>query len=297
MNKPSCQPAANRQIGLIGLGRMGAAMATRLLGAGHELAVWNRSRTAAAQAEAQGAHVKAELAELFRCSDAVLLVLANAEAADSVLGRTGTALAVDVAGRLVIQLGTTLPSHSLALAEAISANGGRYVEAPVSGSRVPAEQGRLIAMLGGSSERDLTQAEAILKSLAAKCVRVGPPPMAMRMKLAVNALTVPLVFALSEAWGLAEGLGLDMRLFAEVLNEGSMASDFSRGKLAKLLEQDWTAQASINDVLMNTHLIATAARDAGAPASLVTVCESLLRRAQQSGHGALDAVAASSLLR
>lgn len=297
MDKPSDQLAATRQIGLIGLGRMGAAMATRLLGAGHELAVWNRSRTAATQAEAQGAHVNAEIADLFCRSDTVLMVLATAEAADSVLGRSGTALAVDVAGRLVIQLGTTLPSHSLALAEAISANGGRYVEAPVSGSRVPAEQGRLVAMLGGACERDLAQAEAILESLTAKRVRVGKPPMAMRMKLAVNALTVPLVIALSEAWGIAEALGLDMRLFVEVLNDGSMASDFSRGKLAKLLEQDWAAQASITDVLMNAHLIVTAARDAGSSASLVTVCESLLQRAQQSGHGAFDVVAASSVLR
>lgn len=276
---------------------MGTPMAYRLLQAGHQLSVWNRSRAAAARVEAHGAHVSDRVAEVFTSCEAILLVLATAEAADSIMGRIGTSLSVDVANRLVIQLGTTLPDHSLALANAVSQNGGRYVEAPVSGSRIPAEQGRLVAMLGAACEHDFAQAAAILECFTAKQFRIGAPPQAMRMKLAVNAFLVPLVIALAEAWGIGEALGLDMQQFAAVLKDSPMSSEVARGKLDKLAAQDWTAQASITDVLMNAQLIASVASDAGMPASLVSVCEGLLRRIHESGNGALDMVAAGSILR
>lgn len=288
------RPPASRRIGLIGLGQMGAPIASRLLAAGHELTVWNRSPAAADFAGTLGARVERSVAELFMSSDAILLVLANAEAADRVLGHESSGLAVTVKDRLVIQLGTTLPMHSQLLAKAIADNGGRYVEAPVSGSRVPAEQGRLIAMLGASCERDFAEAESILSCLTAKTVRVGRPPRAMQMKLAVNALLVPLVTALSEAWRLAEALDLDLETFARILNHGPMASDVSRMKIGKLLAQDWTAQASIRDVLMNAQLIMEVAGTAGTRTHLVAACEVLLKRAQEAGLGALDMVAVTA---
>lgn len=293
---PHPHPAMQR-IGLVGLGHMGAAMAKRMLAEGHPLLVWNRSQQAVDMAKARGAHATATAAELFSLSETILLVLATAEAADGVLGRRGTRLDVDVAGRLVIQLGTTMPEHSQILGEAVAMNGGRYVEAPVSGSRLPAEQGRLIAMLGGSAEEDLAKAETVLSCLTSKRVRVGSPPHAMRMKLAVNALLVPFATALSEAWGLAEAMEIDMILFTRILNDGPMSSDFLRMKLDKLLAGDLSAQASINDVRMNARLIGQAAQGSGARCQLVGTCESLLLHAQQAGRGPLDIVAVSDAAR
>lgn len=288
------RPPAPLSIGLIGLGQMGAPIASRLLAAGHKLSVWNRSREAADHAEKLGARVEKNVAELFKSSDAILLVLANAEAANSVLGHEDGELAVTVKDRLVIQLGTTLPTHSQLLANTVAENGGRYVEAPVSGSRIPAEQGRLIAMLGALWERDFTEAESILTCLTAKTVRIGHPPRAMEMKIAVNALLVPLVTALSEAWRLAEALDLDLEKFAQILDHGPMASDVSRVKIAKLLAQDWIAQASIRDVLMNAQLIMEVAGTSGTSTSLVAASEVLLRRAMDSGFGSLDMVAVAA---
>jgi 3-hydroxyisobutyrate dehydrogenase len=276
---------------VIGIGRMGHPIARRLLAAGHAVGVWNRPPGPAEALIAAGAKAYAEVGQLVAACDAVLLILADAAAADSVLGREGDRLAIDVAKCLVIQLGTTHPDHSSALGEAIANNGGRYVEAPVSGSRVPAEQGRLVAMLGGYREEDLDEAEAILSCLTVSRFRIGSPPMAMKLKLAVNAYLVPLVTALAEAWKLAEALDLDPQIFAEVLNQGPMASDVSRVKLDKLLDGDWSAQASIDDVLMNARLIGAVAREAGVATSLVSSSEELLKAARQYGNGVLDMVA------
>lgn len=287
----SPDPSRPTRVGVIGIGRMGYPIAQRLLAAGHAVGVWNRPPGPAETLIAAGAKAYADVGQLVAACDAVLLMLADAAAADSVLGRTGDRLGVDVANCLVIQLGTTHPDHSNALAETIASNGGRYVEAPVSGSRVPAEQGRLVAMLGGHREQDLGEAEAILACLTVSRFRVGPPPMAMKLKLAVNAYLVPLVTALAEAWKLAESLGLDRQMFAEVINQGPMASDVSRVKLEKLLDDDWSAQASINDVLMNARLISTIAREAGVANSLVAASEQLLETARRHGNGVLDMVA------
>ena len=279
------------RVGVIGIGRMGYPIARRLMAAGHAVGVWNRPPGPAETLIAAGAKAYTEVGQLVAACDVVLLMLADASAADSVLGRTGDRLGVDVANCLVIQLGTTHPDHSSALGETIVSNGGRYVEAPVSGSRVPAEQGRLVAMLGGYREEDFGEAEAILSCLTVSRFRVGPPPMAMKLKLAVNAYVVPLVAALAEAWKLAESLGLDRQMFADVLNQGQMASDVSRVKLDKLLDGDWSAQASINDVLTNARLIGTLAREAGVASSLVAASEKLLKTARQYGNGVLDVVA------
>lgn len=291
----STRSAANDRrpfsVGVIGIGRMGFPIARRLLGAGYAVGVWNRPLGPADALIEAGAKAYAEVGDLVAACEAVLLMLANAAATDSVLGRSGDRLQIDMRDRLVIQLGTTHPDHSRALGDAVVRGGGRYVEAPVSGSRVPAEQGRLVAMLGADDKRDLPEAEAILSALTVSRFRVGAPPTAMKLKLAVNAYLIPLVTALAEAWRLADALGLDRQMFAEVLNHGPMASDVSRIKLDKLIAGDWSAQASIDDVLMNARLIGMVARDAGVASSLVARSEALLEAASEYGNGVLDMVA------
>src|SRR5690349_1118030 len=135
--------SATYPIGFIGLGTMGEAMALTLVKAGKRLLVWNRTRERAEILAAAGADVAREPADVFAQSATVFLMLVDGGAVDSVLDRGGTAFAARVTRRTVVHMGTTSPAYSRGLEADIRSVGGYYVEAPVSGSRKPAEAGLL----------------------------------------------------------------------------------------------------------------------------------------------------------
>ncbi len=135
-------------VGFIGLGTMGEAMAVNLVKAGTPLLVWNRSPS---KCEIL-AKVGADPAEVFARCEVVFLMLVDGGAMDAVLARGDRAFGDRVKGRTLINTATTTPSYSKALESDVRAEGGRYVEAPVSGSRKPAEAGQLVAMLAGEPE-------------------------------------------------------------------------------------------------------------------------------------------------
>lgn len=277
-------------VGFIGLGVMGRPMALRLASAGTPLVVWNRTPERAAELRAAGAEVAADPGGVFARAETVLLMLADGAAVDTVLGRGTPALADRVAGRIVVHMGTTSPEYSRALEEEIRAAGGRYVEAPVSGSRVPAEQGQLVAMLAGEPDA-VAEVRPLLEPMCRETFLCGPAPGALLMKLSVNLFLITQVTGLAEAFHFAERQGLDRGLFLEVLDAGPMASAVSRMKAPKLREGDFSVQAAALDVLKNNRLIAEAARAAGLASPLLDVCHSLFQETVAGGHGGADMVA------
>nr|WP_268825451.1 NAD(P)-dependent oxidoreductase [Streptomyces collinus] len=278
------------KVGFIGLGVMGRPMALRLAAAGTPLVVWNRTAERAEPLRAAGAEVAADPGEVFARAEAVLLMLADEAALDAVLGRGTPEFAARVAGRIVVPMGTTSPEHSRALEAEVRAAGGRYVEAPVSGSRVPAERGELVAMLAGE-ESAVDAVRPLLAPLCRETFGCGAAPGALLMKLAVNLFLITLVTGLTEAFHFADRQGLDRRLFLEVLDAGPMASGVSRMKAPKLREGDFAVQAAALDVLKNNRLIAEAARAAGLASPLLDVCHALFEETVGLGHGGQDMVA------
>ncbi|MGQ5633977.1 MULTISPECIES: NAD(P)-dependent oxidoreductase [unclassified Streptomyces] len=277
-------------VGFIGLGVMGRPMAQRLASAGTPLVVWNRTPERTAPLREAGARVAAGVDEVFAGAGVVLLMLADETAVDTVLGRGTPALAARVAGRTVVHMGTTSPEYSHALETDVRAAGGRYVEAPVSGSRVPAEQGQLVAMLAGEPDA----VDAVRPLLAPMCRETfvcGPAPSALLMKLAVNLFLITQVTGLTEAFHFAERQGLDRRLFLDVLDAGPMASGVSRMKAPKLFDRDFSVQAAALDVLKNNRLIAEAARKAQLASPLLDMCHTLFEETVAQGHGDQDMVA------
>ncbi|ALO97466.1 2-hydroxy-3-oxopropionate reductase [Streptomyces hygroscopicus subsp. limoneus] len=277
-------------VGFIGLGVMGRPMALRLASAGTPLVVWNRTPERAEPLRAAGAEVAADAGEVFARAEVVLLMLADEAATDAVLGRGTPGLATRVAGRTVVHMGTTSPEYSHALETEIRAAGGRYVEAPVSGSRVPAEQGRLVAMLAGE-EAAVAAVRPLLAPVCREAFGCGAVPGALLMKLAVNIFLITQVTGLTEAFHFAERQGLDRRLFLDVLDAGPMASAVSRMKAPKLRERDFAVQAAALDVLKNNRLIAEAARKAGLASPLLDVCHTLFEETVAQGYGGEDMVA------
>ncbi|GIH51819.1 3-hydroxyisobutyrate dehydrogenase [Microbispora rosea] len=277
-------------VGFVGLGIMGRPMALNLVRAGTPLVVWNRTAARSEPLRAAGAEVAGSAAEVFRRARVVILMLADEAAIDAVLERGTPAFPRNVADRVVVHMGTTSPAYSAGLEADVLAAGGGYVEAPISGSRVPAEQGRLVAMLAGRPEA-VEEVRPLLKPMCVKTVVCGPAPKALLTKLAVNIFLITTVTGLAESLHFAERQGLDIGLLVDVLNSGQMASDVSRVKAVKLAGRDFAAQAAIADVLKNNRLIAEAARGAGVASPLLDVCHALFGETLALGHGDLDMAA------
>jgi 3-hydroxyisobutyrate dehydrogenase len=277
-------------VGFLGLGVMGTPMATNLVRAGVDLLVWNRSPKAV-----PGARVAAAPAEVFERAEVVFVMLADAEAIDGVLGRGTTAFG-QVAGRTVVHMGTTAPGYSAALGADIAAAGGRYVEAPVSGSRGPAEAGQLVAMIAGD-EGDKERVRPLLAPMCREVVDCGAVPDGLLMKLAVNTFLISMVTGLAEAFHFAEGHGLDAGTLRAVLDAGPMASVVSEVKAAKLAEGDFAVQASIRDVHYNNRLIVEAAERRGLASPLLTACRELYAETAALGHDAADMAAVIHAIR
>ncbi|MFF3943115.1 NAD(P)-dependent oxidoreductase [Streptomyces phaeofaciens] len=277
-------------VGFIGLGVMGQPMALNLARAGTTLVVWNRTPGRATPLREAGAEIAASPAEVFDRAGTVILMPADETALDAVLARGTAEFAARVGGRTVVHMGTVSPAYSTGLRDAVRAAGGSYVEAPVSGSRVPAEQGELVAMLAGDDDA-VAAVRPLLAPLCRETFDCGEVPGALLMKFSVNLFLITLVTGLTEAFHFADRHGLDQRLLRDVLDAGPMASAVSRVKAPKLLARDFAVQAAAADVLKNNRLIARAARQAGLASPLLDVCHTLYDEAVAQGHGGEDMVA------
>jgi 3-hydroxyisobutyrate dehydrogenase len=282
-------------VGFIGLGTMGQPMAVNLAASGRPLVVWNRTPGRAGPLATAGAETTEDAAEVFARCRTVIVMLAGSEAIDAVLDRAGPTFPARLRDRTLIQMGTTSPAYSRALAADVRAVGGRFVEAPVSGSRGPAEAGRLVGMLAGDPA-DVAGVRALLAPMCHDLVDCGPVPGAMSTKLAVNLFLVTLVTGLAEAVHFARRNDVDLGVLGRVLAAGPMASDVSRVKLPKLVERDFTVQAGVPDVLEIIQLITQAARAVGIASPLTDVCEALYRETVAQGRAAADMVAVLTAL-
>jgi 3-hydroxyisobutyrate dehydrogenase len=277
-------------VGFIGIGVMGQAMALNLARAGTPLLVWNRSAEKCELLRAAGAKVAPSLGEVFRHTRIIILMLADGPVIDSVLGRGTPVFDANVAQHTIVHMGTTSPEYSSRLEADIIASGGSYVEAPVSGSRKPAEAAQLAVMLAGK-EAAVEEVRPLLRPMCRETIMCGSVPNALLMKLSVNLFLITMVTGLAEAFHFANRNGLDMQQFLAVLEACPMASSVSRVKALKLATQDFTVQASISDVLYNNRLVVEAARGSNMASPLLDVCYSLYGEAVALGHGSSDMAA------
>src|SRR5262249_3069890 len=155
-----------------GIGKMGAAIAHRLMEVGHTVAVWNRSADKLKPVIAAGATAAATPAELARDAEAVITILTDAAAIDAVYTGAFGLLAPDVPGNLFIERGRGQPQAGAALAARVRAKGAVWVECPVGGSTGPARQGKLIGLMG-AEPADAARARPILEQLCRRLEHCG----------------------------------------------------------------------------------------------------------------------------
>lgn len=279
----------SEEIGFIGLGVMGQPMALNLVKAGAKLVVWNRSADRAEPLRDAGATVASSVEDVFAQARIVFLMLVNEAAVDMVMRRRTPSFRGLVSGHVLVSMGSNSPVYSRRLAADIQDGGGRYVEAPVSGSRKPAEAGQLVSLLGGDPQT-IAEVRPLLAPMCRETVLCGPVGNASLMKLAINLYLNSMLVGLGEAVHFAGRHGLDLGAFKTAIDAGPMASDVTRVKIPKLILRDFSVQAATADALNSTRLIADAARAAGIASPLLDLSSDLYEESVRLGNGQLDMV-------
>src|SRR4249920_944214 len=208
------------RIGIAGLGRMGAAMAARLIEVGHEVTVWNRSAAKTKPVVDAGGKLAQSPAALASAVETVITCLTDADAIDKVFGGPSGLLAGDLAGKLVIEMSTVRPGVQTALAEKVRAKGAAYVECPVGGSTGPARQGKLIGLMG-AEPADAARATPLLDQLCRRIEHCGPVGAGAVMKFTINLPLLVYWRALGEALALCRPLGIDPARLIDLFSHSS----------------------------------------------------------------------------
>ena len=228
------------KVGVAGIGRMGAAIAERLLKHGHEVTVWNRTRTKAEALAVHGAKVVDTPAQLASAVDVILTILTDAQAIAATFDGPDGLLAGAIKGKLFVEMSTVRPETERALAERVRAKGAALIDCPVGGTTGPARDGKLLAFVGGDVA-DLARVQPVLEQLCRRIEHVGPVGSGASLKLAINLPLLVYWQAVGEALALCQPLGLDparlISIFADssggpnaLKTRGGMLADAMQGK-------------------------------------------------------------------
>jgi 3-hydroxyisobutyrate dehydrogenase len=243
-------------IGIAGTGKMGTAIAKRLLGLGHQMTVWNRTAQRAQTLLDQGAAWAGTPADLVRAVPIVITMLTDEAALDDVYFSEHGLLAGGVQDKLLIDMSTVKPAKAQEVGARVRARGARYLECPVGGSVGPASEGKLLGFVGGAAP-DLERARELLSLLCRRVDHVGELGAGATMKLAVNLPLMVYWQTLSEALSLLQPLGLEPARIVEIFAESSGGPNMLkvRGPLiAKALSGDASAPVSVNVATMRKDL-------------------------------------------
>ncbi len=280
------------KIGIAGTGKMGAAIATRLMEQKHDVTVWNRTAGKTQALAAAGAHVAATPAQLAAASEIVITILTNAAAIEATYhGRDGL-LAGDAAGKLFVEMSTVRPETEKALAVKVKEKGAAMIDCPVGGSVGPALAGKLFGFAGGEAG-DVARARLVLDQLCRRVEHVGAIGAGTSMKLAINLPLLVYWQALGEALSLCRPLGLDaarlMDIFADTAGAPTVVKARCGSLVAALSGQDMgPVTFDIDSVCKDLHTMVEEAQALGGELPVAAQALACFDLAVQDGLGAKD---------
>lgn len=216
------------KIGLVGLGRMGGAMARRLVEQGHSVVGWDL-RAKAVGALGNTIEPAKNPREVAEAADAVLSIITEDNGIRRVYTGKEGYLQGNVAGKLFIEMSTLQPMTIRELAPQVEAKGARLVDSPVLGTIPSVRDGKLVALMGGRDE-DVARATEVLAPLTRRVIHMGPIGAGAVMKLAANLGMGTYLQAVAEALALGDRYGLDIPLMLDALMEGAFASPWLKAK-------------------------------------------------------------------
>lgn len=284
-----------KTVGFVGLGTMGAPMAWNIRNAGFDLHVYNRSHAPAEPFRDAGVPVHATPGSLAQAVQTMVIMVTGPEAlGDVVNGPDGLVHGLRP-GSVVINMSTVSPEATLDAAQAVEAVQGQFVDAPVSGTRTPAEDGTL-TVLAGADQDVLEQARPVLESMSKTIVHCGAVGQGTDMKHVVNLLLGAMMQAFSESLVLGRKRGLDPATMVEAITSGATDSPLYRLKGAAIQAGNFTSNFALELLLKDLDLVLQAGRHAGAYLPVAAATREAASAARARGHGDQDMAALIRLL-
>ena len=282
--------SAGVTVTVLGAGIMGSAMTRNLVAAGVKTRVWDRSSAATAPLAAAGAVVASSAREAVQDADVVITMLPTADAAESVVFDEGVADAF-ADGAVWAQMGTVGVEATVRFGERLAAQrpGVLFVDAPVSGSKGPAEQGQLLILASGPAAA-ADRLDPVFAILGRKTVWLGQAGQGSRVKLAVNAYMSILIEGVAETLELADRFGIGHQQLADAIEGGPLDAPIADAKLHKMDRGDYAPEFPLEWALKAVDLAIGAAGGEAPP--LLAALSSQWHAAVAAGHGRQDISAA-----
>ncbi len=278
------------RVAMLGTGIMGAAMARSLAREGHEVVAWNRTPEKARDL-GEGITAAPSVAEAVTGADAVVTMLFDTDSVLAVASDVAEALGPDA---VWLQCSTVGPDGMAQIAEAAGV-ADRLLDAPVLGTRKPAEDGVLVLLVSGPSAAREAAApvfEAVGSRVVTVADEVGP---ASALKLACNSWVATINAATAQAMAMAEGQGVDPALFLEAIRGGPVDSAYAQMKGGLMRSRDWETPAfAVDGVRKDVALMIEAAESSGVQPALLRALLERYDDASARGHGAADMSAVRS---
>lgn len=272
-------------VAVLGTGTIGEPIARNLARAGFDVRVWNRTRAKADPLAEDGATVCDSAAEAARGSAIVLTVLADADATAEVVEEVEFA-----EGAVWVQTATVGVGGAERLAELAQEKGVAFVDAPVLGTRQPAEQGKLVVLAAGPDDT-LDRCEPLFDAIGQQTRRLGPAPNGSKLKMVTNLWLLAVTEGAAEAIALAEGLGLDPRDFLATMEGSQIDTPYLHLKGEAMLERRLDPSFALKLAEKDASLVLEAASIAGVDARVGRAVREAFQRGVELGHGDEDMAA------
>lgn len=271
------------RVGFLGLGIMGAPMAANLAKAGHEVTVWNRSKGK----KVSGARTVATPAEAAKDADLVWICVADTKAVEEVLFGTDGVERSLRPGMLVVDSSTILPSASKEFAERIRAKGADFVDAPITGSKIGAEQGTLVFIVGGREE-SVERLKPFFAVMGKQYIRVGEQGLGEAAKIGMNLMIALIYEGFAEALTLTTKLGVPREKLVELVQASMIRSGVTDYKAPFVLKKDFSPNFPLRLMHKDIHLMLEAARAAKVELPGLEKVEEIYEESVKEGWKDLD---------
>ena len=274
-------------VGIVGLGDMGAGMAERVLKATFPLTGWNRTRSKAERFAADGMHVANSPREVAERSDLIITMVTNDAALDAVLDGEHGIIAGLGPGKILAEMSTTAPMRMRHLAKRVADHQGVLLDAPVLGSILTLRSGQLLVMVGGPQDA-FERAKPVFESLGQSVHHVGDVGQAKSLKVAANLNLAVQLIGLYEGVLLAEKMGIDRRVALTTLLNGVIASPHMKYRAPFALDPPDYAWFDVSMIQKDVQLALDLAREEGVALPTTAVAQQLLTATKALGYGKED---------
>ncbi|MEP7309396.1 MAG: NAD(P)-dependent oxidoreductase [Acidobacteriota bacterium] len=274
-------------LGYVGLGAMGGLMAERLISKGHSVTGYNRTKSKAQGLIDQGMQWADSPREVAAASEATFVMVTNSAALEAVANGPDGLLAGLGSGKLLIDMSTVSPAVSRALALRVRAQGSDMVDAPVSGSVVTLQQGKLSVMVGGE-KGGFDRAKPLLDDVGPRVTHVGPNGLALSMKIAINLSLAVQMLAFSEGLLLAEKSGIPREVAVDVMTHSVIGSPMVQYRGPMVLNMPEEAWFDVNMMQKDMLLALEMGRQLDVPLPTTAVTNEMLTAARGMGLAKKD---------